>query len=297
MSILEPPITLILLQIIFIPIITIILITLIDSGENVYTKWLVFNTAVLNLILGISWEIVILSIPSYTIIMVYGFGRDLAPFSIFPLAFTRFLCLYFPDLYNKICTKKMVFYWIFGYDVCITVIIFIRYSVLTSDIILLVLNVMMLFGTFLCSILVLLKIQQMMKLATYTTELGLLDDLRRAAMVCIFQACFYSIYMACTGYQRFYQVLWEDGNPPFLLLVKNVTNDLLNPLYLLAVLLETSVPIILLKSYRKNLEKIGRYCLVAMGIKESHHFFTTISHITPNTNHKDHNKVRVSAPH
>src|SRR3569623_685048 len=82
----EPTFTLILLQTIFIPVILIIVITLVNKDQE-DIQWFIFNTSVLYLILGVSWDILIFY-PENILFnhTVYQIFKDLAQFSIFPLA-------------------------------------------------------------------------------------------------------------------------------------------------------------------------------------------------------------------
>lgn len=278
----EPILTTILLQLMFIPLLTIIVITLIDQ-ENSDAKWFVFNTAVLNFILGILWEMIRFSpINPYIVIQMWGFIRDLAPFSIFPLALTRFFYLYSPELYKKIFSKKTLFCWIIGYDVILILLIY-TYYYFEKTLSLFIINFVILIGTFSCSFFVLLKIRQMMKLVSHNTELSTLDDLRRAAFLCVFQACFYTIYMISILYYRFYYLLLNNGEQDLLYLLLRVINTLGNPIYLSFVILDSLVPMILLKSYRKTLRKVFSFVLRVIWKKQNSVGTVTIN-IIPSEN-------------
>jgi hypothetical protein len=254
----KPTFTLVLLQTIFIPVILIIVITLVNKDQE-DIQWFIFNTSVLNLILGISWEILIFypgNIPFNQ--TVYQIFKDLAQFSIFPLAFTRVLFLYLPQLYEKIFSKKRLFLFIIGYD-AIMMVIFYMYFELGYLSVYVCLVVLLLIGTFTCSFLVLLKIRQMIKLVEHNTKLDILYDLRKAAIVCICQAGFYSIYMALVFYYRLYLLFMGDIDPDrnngyHVALI--ITDGIRDPLYLIFVIADTVLPMVLLKSYKKKLSQV-----------------------------------------
>ena len=83
------------LHLMHIPVLILILITLIgkDSEDS---KWFVFHTAVLNLILGIIWEVSYF-LPYYgpgeTMDIILVFSLNLSVNSIFPLDLTKYLSL------------------------------------------------------------------------------------------------------------------------------------------------------------------------------------------------------------
>jgi hypothetical protein len=108
-----------LIHILFIPALMIIIITLIDRYKE-DSKWFMFNTAIINIIMGIAWELrrnpqmLNKFYPKFN--LIWSVGKDLSQYSIFPLAFTRVFVLYFPDRYKKIFVKKFLFIFILAYN-------------------------------------------------------------------------------------------------------------------------------------------------------------------------------------
>jgi hypothetical protein len=182
-----PTLTSVLLHIMHIPVIILILLTLIGK-ENEDAKWFVFHTAILNLIVGIIWELIKLY-PEFTenqfiFYILMGHAQHLSFISIFPLAFTRFFYLYFQDLYEKLFTRKTLGIWIIGYDLLF--ILLVNFGI--YGMILIIFSIILI-GTFVFTFLIYLKLHQMMKIVGNNSFLNTLSDLRRAAFVCIFQTC------------------------------------------------------------------------------------------------------------
>jgi hypothetical protein len=218
---------LVLSQIIFIPIFTIIVITLIDQDRE-DAKWFIFNTAVLNLIFTIS-EDVLNFFPKFYynyVILINNIFCDLAQYSMLLLAVTRVLVLYSERNYQRFFSRKILFCWIVGYDLVLLGIIYFYYTNWTN--VGLTLHVVTVFsallGTLSCSCLVLLKIRQMISLVKHNSELTVLYDLRRAAIVCILQASIYVIYIIVALYYHFYNLLGHQTSSSFVFAMKHETN-------------------------------------------------------------------------
>uniref|UniRef100_A0A914DWC8 G-protein coupled receptors family 1 profile domain-containing protein n=1 Tax=Acrobeloides nanus TaxID=290746 RepID=A0A914DWC8_9BILA len=270
--------TKILLHIMHIPVIILIVITLFGK-EKEDAKWFVFHTALLNFILGIIWEISLINTDfekNPTIIMVMICSIDIAVNSLFPLAFTRFFYLYFPHLYDKIFTKKTLLPWTLAYDA--TIVGLYSLGVFTSEYICCVVNFGVIFGTILCVSLVILKIRNMMKMVE-GSKLNTLSDLRKAALLCIFQASVLSLHASTLLYTQFYTgfvhpVLEElqhgsplDQNPlpPTLsnippsrtmLFTFLILDNWRYTLYQLYVIIDTFMTLFVLRSYRHTLKHV-----------------------------------------
>lgn len=116
----EPTLHSNLLHLIHIPVIILIILTLFGKN-NEDVKWFVFHTAILNLTLGISYELSdFISNMNIQIYFIYGMSisMDLAMNSVLPLTFTRFFYLYFQTQYEKLFIKKTLFWWIFALITC-----------------------------------------------------------------------------------------------------------------------------------------------------------------------------------
>src|SRR5262249_12914892 len=126
----EPTIHSILLHLIHIPVVILIILTLFGK-DNEDVVWFVFHTAILNLILGISWEIYDYvadeNIQNY-FIYIWSFFMDFAMNSVLPLAFSRFFYLYFQNQYEKLFTKKTLFWWILCYDLFVSIFLCLYYT-------------------------------------------------------------------------------------------------------------------------------------------------------------------------
>ncbi|KAI1690955.1 hypothetical protein Ddc_24557 [Ditylenchus destructor] len=118
------------------------------------------------------------------------------------------------------------------------------------------LGVFMLFGTFGCSLFVLTKIRKMQKLVGHVSQKGTFNDLRRASFVCLFQASSYTIYSILLIYMRLYAmgiISMEDSTPLILRILLHAFTELQNPMFLLFAIIDTVIPMILLRSYRRTI--------------------------------------------
>ncbi|KAI1692383.1 hypothetical protein DdX_21286 [Ditylenchus destructor] len=108
-----------LLHLLFLPALIIMFLTVIDRCSE-DAKWFMFNTAVINVVTGITWEMK--RIPrsfgkwNSTISLVCSIGKDVSQSSIFLLAVTRVFFLYCPAVYKKAFARKRLFLWILASD-------------------------------------------------------------------------------------------------------------------------------------------------------------------------------------
>lgn len=251
-----------LLNIMLIPVLILILVTLFGKNDE-DSKWFVFHTAVLNLVLGIIWEIVLYfpDFQSQTITMVFiNFSMNLAANSILPLAFTRFLVFYFPFYYEKLFTKKTLLPWMVGYDLA-----FIGLQILDSYIGSHGIILTLCLGTFLfnliCSISILIKLRKMMKLMENNSNNNTFSDLRRAALICIFQSGVLSLNVVTLFFEHLFLTFLIKIIEDFELMEILVTLylsivQLKYPLYQFCVIIDTTVTLLVLRSYRNVLKKI-----------------------------------------
>ena len=81
LNVYEPLVSSFLLHFMFIPLVAVIIFTLLDK-ENEDAKWFVFNTAILNLFLGILWEMLHFA-PAFLrgiwtpLVLLWSMNRDL----------------------------------------------------------------------------------------------------------------------------------------------------------------------------------------------------------------------------
>lgn len=255
---------LILLQIMFVPVLTSIILTLLNKNHD-DVKWFILNTSILNLIVGIAWELdIFIQEFSMIILLTQNIGKEIAQYSIFLLAFSRVFILHNPDLYKKVFSKTTRFLFILGYDVILTVLSYLCYTKEWSWKIIICLNAFMLVGTFGCSISILIQIRSMLKLFEHNSQLNTFKDLRRAAFVCLCQVCTYAIYTFFFIYLRLYNAgilpisYFDDNKYAFLHVLLSIIADILEPIYLLFMILDSFIPMILLRSYRKTIRKVWK---------------------------------------
>ncbi|KAI1699221.1 hypothetical protein DdX_17466 [Ditylenchus destructor] len=252
-----------LLHSLFVPALIIVLLTLMDRCRE-DAKWFMFNTAVINIATGIAWEMKRIPISfgafnSY-INFTWYIGRDLSQYSVFLLAASRIFCLYWEDLYKKLFAGKRLFVWIIACDALLAALSHWTHGFGTTlGGLYMGMEIFMLLGTFGCSLLVLLKIRNLAVLVGLNTQTQRINDLRTAAFICIFQAFFYAIYTILLIYMRLYDmqiIITEPSSPVILRILLRVFSELQNPMFLLFTILDTLIPMILLKSYRKTISKL-----------------------------------------
>ncbi|KAI1714341.1 hypothetical protein DdX_08434 [Ditylenchus destructor] len=254
-----------LLHFLFVPALIIIVLTLIDRRSE-DAKWFMLNTAVINIITGIAWEMkrtnYFTKYASY-INLVWSIGKDLSQYSIFLLAVTRVFVLYWPDAYKKLFARKFLFVWILASDALLGGLSHLTHGVGFGMMeFYMGMEIFMLLGTFGCSLFVILKIRKLKKLLGKNTQMEGFNNLRRASFACLFQAFFYSIYTSLLIYMRLYGmriITSGDSTATILRILLRVFSEIQNPMFLLFTILDTLVPMMIIKSYRKTITKI---CLV-----------------------------------
>jgi uncharacterized membrane protein YesL len=96
--------------------------------------------------------------------------------------------LYFHQIYEKIFTRKTIFFFMLSYDLIVLSLFSYYYFANSDSVFMLVVYFIILLGNFLCTILVFAKFHALKKLAKHSSEISHLNDLNRAAFVCMFQA-------------------------------------------------------------------------------------------------------------
>lgn len=186
--------------------VTVLLILIIISLNNDLKecyKWLILHTAMLEL-----FFICLVELLKYTpknIIEIYNlkyfeaFIGNLAVNSILLLSFNRFYFFYFKNSHQFLFNSKMIFLIILLYDICIGIILvfissredFLEYFIVSL--------VFIMYLIFPCLIIV--RIRKTLKSISKTKAKALtntLHDLRKAAVVCIFQAFMFSFFLICS---------------------------------------------------------------------------------------------------
>lgn len=247
------------------PILILMAITFLRRKDKNDAKWFVFHIAILNLIVIILWELVYI-FPHINMSPVMWFllslSEDLAQNSIFPLAITRFLIMYFQGFYNKFFTKKTLLFWMLLYDFVLSSLFSIYYFSASKTLFMLIIYLIILLGSFLCTILVFIKINNMRKLAKSSSDFPL-SDINRAAFICIFQATINLLLLSSVFFTRIYSLFFwpqgisDEGNISYsiymILYISNLT------LYQFSVILYTVTTLLILKSYRNSLIRACSY--------------------------------------
>lgn len=251
-----------LLHLMIVPVVVLILITLLGK-ENEDAKWFVFHTACLNLILGIVWEVSYACQSCdgfYIVLLVTDSSLNLAVFSIFPLAFTKFLYLYFPNVYNRIFYKKyFIAIFLAVFDSIFTVFLFIIYQ-FSLSICCLVATAVIFLGTLTCAILIFIRLRKLMQMVDSHSKLSTYSDLRRAGFICIFQTCLISLHLVARFYTDLFSVVLVnaiiDDSFYFYMNLYNILYEFQYTIYQLFVIVDTSVTLLVLRSYRNAFRKI-----------------------------------------
>lgn len=248
-----------------------IFITFFNKTTEDY-KYFILHMGFMNLAYGIIYEFFLLLRDTEQVFLmntITFYSFNIAVSSTFPLGFTRFLISYFPDFYAKIFTKKLIFVWLFVYDLFVTILMFFADFYKIPLLIFGTIFIFM-FAIYFCSFLVLLKIRLMMKMveSTMVPNSSTLSDLKRASFVCLFQVFLLTIHLMGLFFsQLFAEILSEYENTfrtfvgAYLRIVPFHTT-----IYNFIVLMDTLVTLFVLRSYRsllmemfKILVKFGKF--------------------------------------
>jgi hypothetical protein len=253
-------------QVMLVVLLFVIFVTILRRKDRDDTKWFIFHIAILNLLVVIQWDLgyIFPDIPKVPFLsFLNSVNSNLAEFSIFPLAFSRFLILYYRKFYDKFFSGKKLVFFMLAYDL-IFCSIYAAYYYLYMYKFLNYLRLLMYasptVGTFLCSFVVIIKIHKMKRLAKSSTELPILHDLNRAAFVCLFQGAVNFVLLSIVLFIVAYK-MWPitdghvAGNPWYALFVMTYSNLNLT-LYQFSVILDTVCTLFMLKSYRIGMKKI-----------------------------------------
>lgn len=234
-----------------------ILISVYKNKEENY-KWIIWHSAILNYILMIFCEWAyfkqlyaskqatqadLRTVFQYVIYLGY-----LAMLSLFPLSVHRFCSLYFPNFYDNFLAKKLgLLIFLLGYDFCIVGLFYINNKIGTSTLEGVIKFVLM-FLELSLSILLYLKIKEMIKMVSNTSNLKTMEDLYRVSIVCALQALFYTSYLliAVLG-DIFFNIIKRDAWYVRYYLVFFVY---LLCWYELVLILDSCLILFMLKSYR-----------------------------------------------
>ncbi|KAI1695259.1 hypothetical protein DdX_19688 [Ditylenchus destructor] len=108
----------------------------------------------------------------------------------------------------------------------------------------------------------------MRQLVRYSSQLETISNLRRASFTCLFQAIFYAIYTTVLVYMLLYNlkvITFNDTSPLTFQVLLRIFSEIQNPMFLLFTIIDTLIPILLLRSYRRTIRKLclHSYRLVA----------------------------------
>lgn len=255
------------LHLMHIPVIILILITLIGK-ESEHAKWFVFHTAILNLILGILWEVVYICnvCEAYLYITVTMEGvLNIAVLSIFPLAFSKFSSLYFPNVYEIIFKKKFLLLFFLVYDLFFLILYVLIFN-FGLTIIILVIYLLNFFSTMFCSTLVFIKLKNLMKMIDSHSKLSTYSDLRRASYICVFQNLSISLHIFAAFYVTFYTKYFMYNADiaitdvwVFFTNLNVILAQFKFCIYQMFVIVDTTATLFVLRSYRNELKKVGRF--------------------------------------
>lgn len=190
-------------HIIIVLAIVIIIIIMIEK-EMSDIKWFIFHCLILNLSVELFSDLYLI-FPVlekiYAIRLVKAYLQSLSCVSIFPLACSRLVFLYFPNFYEKFVTRKTLIFWILSYNLVVIGLI------LLSNVIhpLYHYSIVLIMLTFIFSFFIFFKIYQMMKMLGPNSRVNTLEDLHRAAIICLVQAGTFSIYLIVNLYIHYYQ--------------------------------------------------------------------------------------------
>lgn len=245
-------------HLLFIPVVILIIVTIVIK-DNDDVKWFLFNTAVINLVYGISCEFMIIRLYIFDdfLNMFRVYGRDLAMNSVFLLGFTRFFIMYFEEKYERLVTKKILFIFILGYDFFLISMFYLIPFYETKKLFILIIDFLILLGTLFCIFLVVIKLYRLKSLIGSTVQSNLASNIRRAMYICILQACFISYHLLsslflelCQIYFTYRGVIYENLYPLYISI-----QVLQTPNYQLFVIIDTCVSLIIIRSYKNVLKR------------------------------------------
>ncbi|KAI1698978.1 hypothetical protein DdX_17589 [Ditylenchus destructor] len=99
----------------------------------------------------------------------------------------------------------------------------------------------------------------MKKFAQNSTLSDTFNNLRRASFVCLFQSFFYTIYTMLLIYMRLYDmqiITNEPSSPVVLRILLRLIIEIKHPMFLLFTILDTLIPMFLLRSYRTTIKRL-----------------------------------------
>lgn len=226
--------------------------------EKDHMKWYIFHVAAAQLvysIVNLIYNTNNLGNDNEWISLGLAISMHISYNSTFPLALSRVLFIYYEKRYERVFRRRwIIFAFLLVFDlfktgvVCIDLYFPKELYNLFSYVFDILFNILTL--TF--SILTFVKIKSLINLVS-NTMLNTIQDLRKAAIICLFQACFISIYLL---FYVFAVVPWifielEPTNVLQAYIIVDV--DLLGLFYFLYGILDTIVTLFVLKTYRKVL--------------------------------------------
>lgn len=218
-------------------------------------KWFVLHSAIFNFVDTIFTEFNgTVKIVNFVVPYLDG----LAASSILPRSFSRFLVFYLPNYYKKLFHKQILL-WLLGYDLYIIVVLALT-NFFKQFYILAIMQFLFMCITITLSLLLILKIKKSIELLKEnSTRTNTLKELRRAAVGCFVQAFMFLIYMLAIIYSNVFQKRHSKGyfvEENLMLFVFLITYSLGGTLYELVVIVDSSLTLFFLKSYRNVVFKI-----------------------------------------
>lgn len=259
-------------RVLYILIFILTIVSLLGNIKENY-KWIVLNAALVTLIFTILFEITA-AIPPDTpysaypaiVTVPYPYVNRVSIGSLLPLAMNRFFRLYFPKVYEKYLGGVKIFVFIFIIDLLLCLYAFLQVLLSYSMTLELIYNLFIMISSIALSVLLLIKLRQMNKLAQESTfNYHILKDLKRAGIVCCTQAVAFLIYLSIVSItQSFYITVYTKPRseiPNILIAIVLVVNPFYTVLYMLWMLLDTCLFLFVLKTYRNGLAHIVKMIL------------------------------------
>jgi hypothetical protein len=233
-------------------LIILILVSIFGHIKENY-KWFVIHAALCNCVIIIYIDAISFTSPlfqsSYTKSLINTVLNNLSKLSTLPLIFNRFCFLYFPKSYDKLFSPHGVVIFTLGFDILITALS-IALKIISN------LIFIRIFGTFFVVLIVLLsvltyaKIYRMRKLATNDSSI---KSIKRASLVCYFQAFLYFSYYLWSFSSYFLNTIFSSptSTPLFWAKISLIINRFEWVVYEIAIVADSVMLLIVLKSYRQ----------------------------------------------
>jgi hypothetical protein len=190
--------------------------------------------------------------------------KYLSIYSIFLLTWNRFFALYFPNQHENYFSKKASLYWIFGFDLVICLVHSVNFWYNLSFIYDLV--IMFIMSAMLISLFVKIR-KNVIQLKSFDLkEKSTLNNMRRAANVCLIDTCLILLYLIPLIYSDIFK---DHYQPAFDSYIKNdsfwsefyiyafsIIGSFYGVFYTLSVMLDVVITCYILRSYRSTILRL-----------------------------------------